>query len=297
MNAVDQVRQALTDVCRGYWTGGVGHGHKRLTLRSLPLLTDKTFAGVPLRKVMSPAVARTGIENEALFDTWLWPVHSGEGNQQEDLQQAGSPSLVQFVMRGETPAEQTLRLLYALSNAEGAKLTFDRDTMLVQHDQVRFGIENGVVKSRFCNGMELELEANPYDFMHRTPDIRVQGIAFSTVWRQAYRKGQSAADAAVALYMGQPTISWQKILNQALPKKVPSKRHFDSWIEILNSPEDPVGKLYTKLVPRWMSVSEFGVVICRVKTRPMQPSIMAQQGYISRLYTHFHLKNKREKEQ
>ena len=295
MNAVEQVKGALTALCKGYWTGGVGHGHKRLVLRSLPLLTDKTFAGVPLRKVMSPAVARTGIENEALFDSWLWPVHSGEGNQQEDLTDVGSPALAKYVLQGATLGEQTLRLLYALSNAEGASLTFDRDRILVQHDQVRFGIENGVVKSRFCNGMELNVD--PHEFMHRTPDIRVQGVAFSTVWRQAYRKGQSAAEAAVALYMGQPTLRWQKMLDQALPKKTPSKRHFDDWVETLNSPEDPVGKLYTKLVPRWMSVSEFGVVICRLKVRPMQPSIVAQQGYISRLYTHFHLKNKKEKEQ
>lgn len=291
MDRVQDFKSALMGACRNYWKGGLACP-KRVVLKSLPLLTEKTFEGRPLRSVMSPLVPDTGVMTESLFDIFIWPHHRKEGDSEKDLLEASSRDLVSFVLKGTNLGEQILWLLYALGNADGARLAFDRNSIMVHHDQHSYGIIDGVVHSRFCTGFKVN--ADHWEFLHRRWDITCLNESVCILWREAYRKGPGTVAALTALVMGQPRLNWKKMLDSVLPNKMPTNAQFDSWIATLHTAQDPLAKLYKELVPAWMTASDFGRVFCRIKNRPECPGESSKQAYITKLYAFMYQKTRKE---
>lgn len=292
MDTVLEFKTTFMEVCKSYWKDRLPVP-KRIELESLPLLTNKTFNGVPVRSVMSPPVPETGVETESLFDTWLWPHRSGEGDSAQDLAVAWTEDLVMFVLKGRDFGERTFRLLYALSNAKGARLEHDHASMMVHHDTKAYGLIDGTVFSRFCDGVKVSV--NHEYLLTETLPLSSQDPALCAIWREAARKRSTGAVwALIALWMGQPKIDWQKMLDSVRPSKYPTKQRFDVWLGIILNDKDPVPALYRQLVPRWMTHTEFGNTIVRVSRRPENPGELARQGYIGRLYAFMYNKTKKE---
>lgn len=281
MDRIEAFKSDLMRLCRKYVRGGV-NGPRRVTLHTLPWLTAKTFMGTPLRHVMSPLVPDTGIETEAIFDAWLWPKFTEEGDSVEDLTTASSKALTDFVLLGSDFNEQTVRLLYALGNAEGATLVVDPTAMVVQHGEKAYGIIDRAINSRFCTGMRMDVDH--VEWLNRRHKIDFQDAQLCVLWQEAYRRGRGAVDAITALYQGDPNIVWKRLLTTRVKRPPPSKRRFDDWVATLCGPGDSVSRLYVKLVPQWMTATEFGKVICRLCVRKEDPSERVIQGCITRLY-------------
>lgn len=281
MDRVEVFKAALMRCCRRYCRAGV-NGPRLVTLETLPWVTNKVFFGLPLRSVMSPPVPATGIETEAIFDAWLWPKFAGEGDSVEDLVTASSVALKNWVIMGKDFNEQTLRLLYALSNAEGATLAFDKAAMMVHHGDRSYGIIDGEVHSRFCTG--LKVGTDHWAWLHKRHKVNFTDEHLCSLWQEAYRRGRGAVDAVTALWQGNPDISWRAVLKTRVRRDPPSQATFDKWVAILCTPGDALSSLYPKLVPQWMSTGDFSRVFCRLAVRKENPSERALQGYITRLY-------------
>lgn len=265
----------------------------RMMYKSLPLATDLKFEGTPLRKIMSPSVPETGVETALAFDAWLWPVHEGTGSGEADLTAATSPALCAYVCRGDTFGVQTVRLLYALSSAEGASMAYDETSIMVTHDDKTYGIANGLVVSRFCAG--LQIKANPKQVLEDTHDVGAYDKGFTSLYREAYRRGGGAREALIALHMGQPNFSFTKLARESVPKRNPTKADIRTWENVLTSGRDPIKRLYKHLVPLWFKSRDFGRMFCSLHTRPLELDPLQQQAYINKLHYHFY-KNKKEEQ-
>lgn len=298
MDTVSEFRKALVGYCKQYWKDSL-RIPKRIEVQSLPLLTDKEFNGVPVRKVMSPPVPETGAETEALFDTWLWPHRSGEGNSVQDLTAASSKDLVQFVLRGGDFNEQTFRLMYALSNAPGARLEYDPASLMVHHGDKSYGIIDGTVFSRFCGGVKIKVDHER--LLTETYPMVSGDAALCAIWRGAVRKRATGAVwAFIALWMGNPKFNWRRLLHRSRAKSktmnLPTVDRFDNWVSTILSEIDPVAALYDQTVPYWLTKTEFGRVIVWPSRKPRRLTEATRNRYIARLRDFIYNKPKKEKE-
>lgn len=257
-------------------------GARNIPYTKLPLTTDLEFEGVPLQRMMAPTVPPTGPETCQLFDTWMWPRRSGEGDSVEDLG-AADKDLLQYLGTGDF-GTQTVRLLHALSTAKGARLAWDDTSVMVHHDAMAYGIINGTVYSRFCDGTKVSAD-------HRTvltaaPQLRSKDPDFCSLYRESRRVQRGLTGVLVAL-TERPGFSFKDLANLASNARTPTKAQFARWLQVIHKPHDPVAALYKQLVPKWMSATEFGRVFAPIGTRPIDPSPETRQVYINRLYIHF----------
>lgn len=258
---------------------------------SLPLVTDLKFEGQPLRQFMSPTVPSDPYEAETVFDTWLYPIVSGEGNSTRELAEIGGQDLCEFVTldragRNLTIQEATVRLLYALGNAEGAALDFSAGAIYVRHGGLTYGVEDGVVHSRFSEGLNLG-DMPILQVLTTTQKVKTYNTYFCRLYREAYRRGKGLPEVMVALHMGQPSFDWRSLAELAKPDQRPSNAKFRQWESLLLNKKDPIHALYVALVPMWMTVYEFNRSIGRLSTRPVAPSANQIQLCINRLHDFF----------
>jgi hypothetical protein len=268
---------------------------RRMTYSAHPLTTALKFEGTPLRSVMSPPVPDDPFACERIFDTWLTPLLEGTGSSVKDLTDLAGEALSSFITlegtgRSPTFQEATVRLLYALGNANGACLVYSPRSIEVFHGERTFGVTDGIVSSRFCEGMDLK-PFNPVETLERVEQIRTFNPYFCQLYREAHRRGKGLPEALIALHMGNPDLNWRRMAEKSRPDQQPSKAKFRQWENILLKRADPILVLYTALVPLWITSAEFGKAIGRLATRPIDPSATTRQLCITRLHTYFH-KNK-----
>ena len=256
----------------------------RIIYKAPPMTTEAVFEAVPIRELMCPPTPDTGPETQQLFDTWMWPHHTHEGDSVEDLTEADQ-LLCQYVTKRGDFGEQTVRLLFALSTAEGARLAWDGNSIMVHHDECSYGIIDGVVHSRFCTGAKVVVDHR--EVLTRRPELRSMDTHFYSLYREANRRGKGLVDVLAAIHMGQPGFNFRRMAEMSVPKRTPSKTQMEAWLKILYNPKDPVAALYKQLVPKWMSSGQFTKVICSLGSRPLPPNPVTQQMYINRLYAHF----------
>lgn len=287
---LDYVVERLTFLLRMHHKGSKV---RRLTYRSLPLLTDTMFDHVNLSSVMSPATPKTAIEAEQLFDAFLYPLIDGSGDSASELEIAGGAALTEWVMRGVTFGEQVVRLLFAVSNVDGVRRVIDDSTFLVMFEDRTFGIRDGKTVSRFCTG--IDIDAAPLDILTRTEEVRSFDHNFCSLYREAYRRGQKCLNAIVSLHMLNPKFGFKKLADRSRALKVPTEGKIGSWERTLLTARDPVVEMYRKLVPVWMTSGEFRRVFGSIEKRKIKPSEMDIATLITKMHHHFH-KNK-EKQQ
>jgi len=266
---------------------------KRMTYSTLPLSTDAKFDDVNLGDIVTPPVPSDGILTEQLLDAWVYPLVDGESTPEKSLGEIGSKMLLEFVTRGSTFAEQTVRLLFALGKAEGATVKYDRSSIIVNHDGREYGMAHGVVNSRFCTGVEVG-NVDIVAALDLPLRVRTYDQAFCSLYREAYRKGNYTLNALVAIAMRDATFSWQRMAKLSALKRYPSYDKLQSWERLLNTSLDPLGALYVKLVPKWMSSSEFTNTFGPVMKRSMAVRKDTINKWVNQMYTYFHKNNNQD---
>lgn len=251
----------------------------------VPLTSSAELDGVNLCSAFMPGVPATAVEAQNLFDIWLYPLVDGEGDPESALAEA-APLLTEFVMLGSDFAEQTVRLMAALGSTPGAHLKWGDSYIRVHHSTGEtYGIVEGATNSRFCSGVEISAD---YDrILTETPMVRIPSVDFASLYLEAKRKGKGLDKALIAMWMWQPYLSWPHLSRVSLPKD-PTKKQLDTWIQVLAEDADPVGKLYKRLVPKWLTPTQFTRVLCGMAVRQSNPSMRVRQGYINRLSEFFH---------
>lgn len=290
MAAVDDLRDALSLALSSYAKGGKSGG-RLAAFRTLPMTTDKVWRGIPLSRAMSPPVPSEGVETEALFDNWLWPVRSGEGEDANPLIEEGSHALARFVMQGEDFGTRTARLLFALSNADGAHLVHAKHALMVHHGDHSYGIIDGKVFSRFCDGMSVKVDHE--SLLKESKEVRVRTREFCYLWREAYLRQENLVDPLVALWQSATILQWSRLVTSLRGRKVPSQALMDQWLyKIEYDQEDPTWKMYRALVPRWMTCTEYNNVFGPTCLRGYNPDDRARQNMITKLCDWYHRKTK-----
>lgn len=267
-----------------------------MTYQSLPLVTKLEFEGTPLRSIMSPPVPDDVFGCEQIFDTWVAPLMLGDGDSVKDLTELAGSELCEFIAleatgRSLTFQEATVRLLYALGNAKGASMTYGESHIFVSMDGRIFGVQDGKVMSRFCEGLDLGT-VNPIETLEGTGDMRTFDSHFCRLYREAYRRGGLLPQALIALHQGNPRFNWRKLAEASRPNQRPSYNKMFQWENMILKKRDPLHVLYLALVPLWMTSAEFSKALVRVSSRPIELSPEQQQNYITQLHTFFHKNNK-----
>jgi hypothetical protein len=281
MSAVEDLKTQLGSTLRYYSSCG-RRGPSIVTLETLPMITDKTWRGIPLCRAMSPPVPSTAVETEQLFDLWLWPVLRGEGMLTDELEEASSAALVRFITKVEGFEERTVRLLYALSNADGAMLAHDNSSILVHHEDKTFGIARGRVTSKFCSGMAIDVDHKRILSNHTS--VRVGTREFVYLWYEAYRRKENLVEPLTALWQSSYIMFWSKLVTNRVKKKPPTEKQFDYWIGTLeNTLEDPMWKMFKILVPKWMTKTTFTRTFGNLSSRKDNPSDTVRQFCINKL--------------
>ncbi len=267
--------------------GGAVLGRKKRTVvQTIPLLNDLEFEGHKLRVLMSPYVTGSGLETEDIFDSWLWPVHRpGEGDSVTDLREKTSDELVSFVTHVKDFGVQTVRLLYALSGAEGAKLEITPESVMVHHGEKSYGIIEGRVYSRFCDGLKIDVDH--MKVLTECPTQELFNAVFCRLYREALRIGGGVERALVALHIGRPTFNFRRI-SRAKVFVHPTDYLLNSWSIDMARCKDPVGAMYRKLVPRYMTKMRYRTIFGNIPTRNLEPDDAKRQMYINKVYAYFH---------
>lgn len=281
MAAVDDLTKELASTLHYYSKGGK-RGGRAVPVRTLPMVTDKVWRGIPLNRAMSPPVPATGAETEHLFDTWLWPVKNGEGESFADLATEGGSTLARYVTKADDLGERTVRLLYALSNADGASLVHDDHAIMVHHDTHSFGIIDGKVFSRFCDGLDVNVDHQR--ILTESKEIKVVTREFCYLWYEAYSRKENLIDPLVALWQSATITYWSRLATRQMGKVVPSQRDMDKWLgHIENNGDDPLLYMYKVLVPKWMTKTAYSKVFGLPTARPFNPSDDERQTFMNRV--------------
>ena len=292
LTPAEQAIKKLTHVLRGAARRGVRDRHR--TVRSVPFNTKHEFYGTPLTELMHPAVPNLGAETESWFDAFMYPLIGGEGDQIADLTEVAGEDMGAFVKFGASVGERAVRLLWALGQAEGATPHYNHTSITVQHDGITFGIVDGVVKSRFCSG--LACPCDPKTYLEESHDIQICDPVFCALWVEAHSKYRNEEKALVALLSSRPNFNFRSMLYSEPTIPTPSAAMIARLERMLTGKKDPILKLYTKLVPQWMTVGEFGKVFCPLASRPLHGlTDLAQQSCITKMYDFFHNNTKKNK--
>ena len=265
--------------------GQVRGSKRRMSYTSLPMLTEAKFDRVELRKLMAPPIPDDGLLTEQLVDAFLYPLIDGQGSPQQALLHAGGDRLHKYVTVADTIEEQTVRLLFACSTADSATFTCDESSFLIQHDQRTFGIDGGRIVSRFCS--DLRLNVNPKAVLTRTQQVVVGDSSFCSLYREAMRRGRNMPAALIALRTGYPGVKFKRMADVSDAMRYPPPAKFRQWEDVLNNNADPVAKLYSLLVPRWMNGTNFQKIFGNLATRPISPKPMTVTRMINRLHLFF----------
>ena len=266
--------------------GAVLGRKKRVVIQTIPLLNNLEFEGHKLRTLMTPHVEGSGLETEDMFDSWLWPVHRpGDGDSVADLTEKSSKDLVDFVLKGDGFGAQTVRLVYALSGAEGARLETTGHSIMVHHEGRAYGIIDGRVYSRFCDGLMIDVDHMKVLTEH--PKEEFFDRVFCRLHREALRIGRGTDKALVALHMGRPNFNFEKIAKAKIYMH-PTDYRLRSWTIDIAQGVDPVGLMYRKLVPRYMHKGKYREIFGNIPTRNLEPDARQRQMHINKMYAYFH---------
>ena len=267
---------------------GIRDRHR--VVHSVPFSVKHKFQGIPISELMHPPVPSSGAETESWFDVYMHPLVTGMGDQIADLLDTAGSDMYSFVKTGKSPEEQTIRLLWALGQADGAVLIYDHNSIVVHHDDRQFGIINGVVESRFCSGLKFVCDAKTY--LEGTYDIHVYNAAFCALWVEAHQKTRNEEMALVALLTSYPDFDFKKILRLKSKSQKASEALMARVERMLESKKDPIVKIYKKLVPEWMTAGEFSRVFCPLPNRPLTAiKPITQHSYINKMRNFFYKKN------
>ena len=259
---------------------------KRVVYETIPLLNDISFEDHKLRDVMAPHVPGNGAQTEDAFDSWLWPMKNpGDGDSVQDLLSKSSQDVVDFVTQVSDVGEQTVRLLYCLGNSGDARLEVTPTSIMVHHDDVAYGIIDGIVYSRFCDGMKIV--ADHMKILTETTFIESKTPEFCKLYREARRQGKNVDKALIALAMGRPKFNFRRI-SHAKIFTPPTDLRIKALSLIISQEEDPLAKLYPALVPKYMTKACFNSKFGNITTRIANPNEWQRQKYINLMYDYFH---------
>ena len=266
-----------------------------LRFTTLPMFTTQMCGEYALRDVMSPEVPDEPAMCEMIFDAWLYPIMSSDGDPSEDLARASSMSMVKYVNQERDTGQRAVRLLYALSKAPGATIAYSRNNCVVTHGDRSFGIVDGIVKSKFCTGYALPCDPNLIlDGVH---DVRTRDYGFISLYAESRRrKDASLTRLLIALAMGNPEVNFSEWAKRYEPILVPGKATMKRLerIIIAYSHNDPIWRIYRELVPRWMKSREFNANLANMTNRSRHLNEVQSQALLQRMCEFFHNKKKEE---
>lgn len=222
---------------------------RTVTFTPPSLLSEETYAGVPLRTLMLPKAPKN-----------LGPVLTAF----EQILAGGDPDfppgVAGFINRN--PA----RLLLWASTRRDADLYLSvEENRLMVIGEETFGFADGLAYT--------SKEATPYEV--RLADLFVpkpymtREAGFIALWKRAKRLRRPDAQHALEALRAYRTASWRSLARWTWTVK--SQVNLSELGEMIYTSHDPVGDLYTHLVPKVVTHAAFDKAIFPVKGRPLDP--------------------------
>lgn len=264
---------------------------KSMWLELMPLDTKETFEGRPLSALTIPYIHGQAGDRRNLLDLWVEPLRTGEWDPVKELGSAASYTLVKFmrvegVKREVDLFEQTVRLIYVLGKTRGARMTIDETSIMVEHDGLTYGMQDGAIVTRLNAGIEIG-KGNPQALLETVDVVEINDMTFSSLYREAYRRGQGVLNLLMALRTGHPDFRFHKLVDSSRAHKYMTRKQMDQAEKVIFEADDPVATLYRKLVPAYTSRTDFIAYISPVGGRQIPPTIYARQRLLNHLVSFF----------
>lgn len=264
-----------------------------MKIDSIPLLTEETFEGLPLRPILSPVTPDEPRNAMQVLDLFLGPLVNDVPEDEPINEVASAENLWndpkegrdmgRYLERGVDLNEQVARLLFALGNRPDSQMDIGPNRLMVTRDNVCFGVDDGVVVSRFSDGFKLK-GFDPRPHLEQPKQLRLYDRSFACIYRDAYAK--EADRALMALATGYPGYNFRKLGHLTKkPRKMPLAK-VKRLEEAIMTVRDPCFTLYKQFVPDWMTRSQFSRVFGSVSKRPGSAKDIDRIGLVIKLHNY-----------
>jgi len=268
------------------------HVLNRMNFDALPLHFNASYAGISLNEISLPTVHG---DPEGIFDAWLWPVLEGRTDTQlDELAEVTNKDFALFVSQDPDIGVCTVLLMCALTRIPGTTMTCDKDSVLMHYKDRVFGIERGLVRSRFCTGLPISVDHMgmlAYPRKCRTGDSH-----FIALYREAYRLNNGSLEALLTIKSRYPKYLFKNLSpRDNLPLQMTPKRMDRLIAEIMSMDVfDPLLSAYTHLVPRYMTAAQFERHVSQLSGRRTNLDERWRQVQVNKIIQFF---DKKKKEQ
>lgn len=223
------------------------------TLRFTPpsLLTNQTYAGVPLRRLALPPSPTDLRDVARVFDALI----AGD-----EWQHILNPGLNHFI--DANPA----RLLLWAGTGSMCDLHFSlEENRMMVIGEYSFGFADGMAYGASTD-QEYVVDLKQ---LFEPKEVSTREVGFVALWQRAKRLKKDEALAALAMLRAYKASPWRSIAPWTWSPQV--EKDMSKLGEIIYTAYDPIGELYTYIVPKFMADSEFAKKFGDVRNRPLGP--------------------------
>ena len=263
---------------------------RRMSYKAVPYDNALTYKGVALAEIMVPQVTESLVECQAAFDMLVENCTSTEYQPMDGVSDVLSPHFIEWLEKWNDPMDKAVMLLWAAGIAHGASVDYDDCSIIVTSPDMRFGISNRQIMSRFNSGLKFHIKS-PEKLLKAEPMVRTFSAKTITLYREAYRNSEAAVDALLAIFTAYPNLDLWKYATKMRIDSRATPRDLSRWEKMLFKHSDPVHALYLVLCPVWLSRQQFRGIFGPMKDRNTNPGPLARQTMITKMYQYFY-KNK-----
>lgn len=234
-----------------------------------------------LHLVRRPPVSLAGEEVIVAFESATDLIFSSPQLLNAELSSIVSTSASKLIRRFSAPEEQLTALLWTLAGAQGVDLELSEHTCLLHTAGWSGGIENHQLVSRFTK-RDLPAFSPLAVLTGNGPVCKGTDGTFITAYGISNRVDRSGDLALVVatLYQAVTPLEFRTLV---LPAKRLTRSQSMALEEAVFTERDPVMVAYRRLVPVWMTHTEFQRKIANIEGRTIKPSARRRTTLFNKL--------------
>lgn len=230
-----------------------------------------------LHLVRRPEIDMDGDEALGAFEAALDILMTGQSAEALSAIVGGPAS--KMIRRFSRIESQVVALVWYLAGAQGAYFDYSNDSCVVDLNGIERGIHDGKLLSTFRNGEPIQ--CNPRDVLTKTHELcRSTESVFIMAYNLARQRSEYLAEGMAILYQA---VTPQAFKQYVTLRRTMSKAQSRAFESVVMDGKDPVQVLYKRLVPKWMSLTDFTRAFGPLASRDLEPDVMKRSAILNKL--------------
>lgn len=230
-----------------------------------------------LHLVRRPEIDMDGDEVLGAFEAALDILMTGQSAEALSAIVGGPAS--KMIRRFSRIESQVVALVWYLGGSRDVEFNYDHRSCVVDSESGECGIYNGKLLSTFRNGESMQ--CNPRDVLTRSHELcRSTESVFIMAHNLARQRSEYLAEGMAILYQAVTPQAFKQYVT--LPRTM-SKAQSRAFESVVMDGKDPVQILYKRLVPKWMSLTDFTRAFGPLASRDLEPDVMKRSAILNKL--------------